>query len=109
MIVITGKIGSGKSLYSSIFLERGHQVQDEQGFVHGADIVVTQRKNEVQAMRPDQIHQCRIRYAGFWKFRKKYICVDVLVRDWETDDYIRIKRRVFTVKQLVALRDDLGA
>lgn len=109
MIAITGKCGSGKTLYASLFVNRGYDVQDENGLVPGADIVATQREQAARRMRPDQIHECHRLCAGLWKFKKEYIVVDVSVRDWETDDYIRIKRRMFTVKQLVALRDGLGA
>ena len=107
MIAITGISGSGKTLYSTLFARCGLRIQDETGLVFGADVFVTQRADEARRMKVDQIHSCLSRYMGLWKFRKQYIFVGVHVRDWETGEYVCIKRRVFTVKQLLDLRGDL--
>lgn len=58
MILVVGNLGSGKSLYSSLFIKQGLAVRefdDGIGSDH-CDVFVTQRKEEVEKLNPSEVH-----------------------------------------------------
>lgn len=111
MKAIVGKVGQGKTLYSSVLVEQGLSVCEakpcQEYFEEGVEVVVVQHIDQLKFYKPSELHYVR-KYSEkilFWRFVR--FVVDVQEYNPETDLYDHVRRDVYTKKQLLKLQERL--
>ena len=111
MIAIIGGIGAGKSLYSSLFIEKGLIVRDEVNSKHldpflvEPDVVVSQSLRRLEGVTLTELHEVK-RLSGlkilFWRM-PDIIRVRISKFDPELDKYVYQKSQCYFLSKLLEL------